>query len=71
MAALGLLVGGPDHGQGFGRAVQVQQHVGLFPRGEGEQARVSGFAGGGGGALEVGPGAGQAAHVDGLPSGQR
>ena len=67
----GLLVGGPDHGQRFGRAVQVQQDVGLFPGGEGEQAGVSGFAGGGGGALEVGPGAGQAAHVDGLPSGQR
>jgi hypothetical protein len=28
------------------------------------------FAGGGGGGLEVPPGGGQAAHVDGLPSGQ-
>ena len=69
MAARVSVVGGPDHGQGLGRAVQVQQHVGLFPRGEGEQARVTGFAGSGGGTLEVGPGAGQAAHVDGLPSG--
>ena len=51
--------------------MQVQQHVRLFSGGEGEQARVSGFAGGGGGALEVGPGAGQPVHVDGLPSGQR
>ena len=67
----GLVVGGPDHGEGFGRAVQVQQHVGLLPRGEGQQARVACLAGGGGGALEVRPGAGQAAHVDGLPSGQR
>jgi hypothetical protein len=51
--------------------VQVEQDVRLLPGGEGEQARVCGFAGGGDGALEVGPGAGQAVHVDGLPSGQR
>ena len=66
----GLVVGGADHGECFGWAVQVQQDVGLLPRGEGEQAGVTCFAGGGGGALEVCPGAGQAAHVDGLPSGQ-
>jgi hypothetical protein len=40
--------------------VQIEQDVGLFSCGEGEQARVPGFAGGGGGALEVRPGAGQA-----------
>ena len=67
---VGLVVGGPDHGECFGRAVQVQQDVGLLPRGEREQAGVTCFAGGGDGALEVFPGAGQAAHVDGLPSGQ-
>ena len=67
----GLFVGGPDHGQGLGRMVQIQKHIRLLPRGEGKQARVTGFAGGGGGALEVGPGAGQPVHVDGLPSGQR
>ena len=50
--------------------VQVQQDVGLLPRRECQQAGVTGLAGGGGGALEVVPGAGQAAHVDGLPSGQ-
>jgi hypothetical protein len=66
---VGLGVGGPDHGQGLGGAVQVEQDVGLLPGGEGEQAGVCGFAGGGGGALEVGPGAGQAVHVDGLSSG--
>ena len=67
---VGLVVGGADHGECFGRAVQVEQDVGLLPGGEGEQAGVTCFAGGGGGALEVFPGAGQAAHVDGLPSGQ-
>jgi len=67
---VGLVVGGADHGERFGWAVQVQKYVGLLPRGECQQARVACFAGGGGGALEVGPGAGQAAHVDGLPSGQ-
>ena len=66
----GFVVGGADHGECFGRAVQVQQDVALFPGGEGEQAGVACFAGGGGGALEVGPGAGQVSHVDGLPSGQ-
>ena len=70
MAVRVSVVGGADHGEGFGRAVQVQQHVRLLPRGEGEQAGVTCFAGGGGGALEVRPGAGQASHVDGLPSGQ-
>ena len=67
---VGFLIGGPDHGECFGRAVQVQQDVGLLPRGERQQAGVTCFAGGGDGALEVFPGAGQAAHVDGLPSGQ-
>jgi len=52
----------------FSGAVQVQQHVGLLPRGECQQAGIACFAGGGG-ALEVRPGPGQAAHVDGLPSG--
>ena len=50
--------------------MQVQQDVGLLPRREREQTNVSRFASGGGGALEVFPGAGQAAHVDGLPPGQ-
>jgi len=50
--------------------VQIQQDVGLFPGGEGEQAGVTCFAGRGGGAFEVCPGAWQASQVDGLPSGQ-
>ena len=50
--------------------MQVQQDVGLLPRCECQQAGVTGLAGGGDGAFEMFPGAGQAAHVDGLPSGQ-
>jgi hypothetical protein len=67
---VGFVVGGADHGEGFGGTVQIQQDVGLLPGGEREQAGVVCFAGGGGGAFEVGPGVGQACHVDGLPSGQ-
>ena len=66
----GLVVDGADFVQAFGGLAEVHEDVGLFPGGEREQAVVICFAGGGGGGLEVPPGGGQAAHVDGLPSGQ-
>ena len=68
---VGLVVDGADLVEGFGGLAEVEQDVCLFPGGEGEQAVVVGFAGGGGGGLEVVPGGVHAAHVDGLPPGER
>ena len=67
---MGFVVDGADHLQRFGRVAEVEQDIRLLACGEGQQAGVSRFAGGGGGALEVIPGVRQVAHVDGLPSGQ-
>ncbi len=65
----GFLIGGLDHCEGLGWLLEVKQDVGLFSCGEGKQAVVGGLAGGPGSALEVCPCPGEAAHVDGLPSG--
>jgi hypothetical protein len=65
-----LVIGGSDDIKGFGGVAEIEQDICLLACCEREEAFVSGFAGGGGGVLEVIPGGGQAAHVDGLPPSQ-
>ncbi len=65
-----LVTGGADLFEGLGGLVEVEQVVGLFPGGEGEQGGVFGFASGGGGGLEAIPRGSELAGVDGLPSGE-
>lgn len=66
----GLVTDGADLLQGLGGLAEVQQDIGLLPGSERQEGVVPGFAGGGGGGLEVVPCGGGLGGVDGLPSSQ-